>query len=280
MRAALPTALLGLVLCLPLRLTAYEIAPQAVRDEAALRSSLADFNAGARFPLPALTDAQLERLAAGKVLKVRQVSEDGDEPQRAIGLLRTAHPAAALWLSARDVHFTAVDELVEVKLTPPAQWPAVWYQLLDMPRPFSDRHWVVDVTDTHSLATATGGRCWEHAWVLSEHGPTVAADAVGAGRVPGIDSDRIEDAIYTPVNHGAWLVIDLGDGTSLLGYHVTSVIGGAIPDKLVADYTLFTLGKMLKGVAERVPTVVDHYDAAHPPIEGGDGKALPPKLRP
>ncbi len=238
--------------------------------------ALAAFNGHARFPLPSLTSAQLDRLEAGKVVKIRQVSEEDGAPQRAIGLLRSSQPAWGLWLSARDVHFTAIDELTEVQLTPSGQWPAQWYQYLDLPRPISDRHWVVDVTDTHLLAQATGA--WEHAWVLAQDGPRLGLAAVAASRVPGVDQDRAADAIYTPRNDGAWLVIDLGDGTTLLGYHVTSVIGGAIPDKLVADYTLLTLGKLLKGVEERTPTVIEHYDAAHEPIEGGDGVPIPPHL--
>ncbi len=238
--------------------------------------ALAAFNAHARFPLPALTAAQLDRLEAGKVVKIRQVSTDDGAPQRAIGLLRSSQPARGLWLSARDVHFTAIDELTEVQLTPPGHWPAQWYQYLDLPRPISDRHWVVDVTDTHVLAQTTGA--WEHAWVLAEDGPSLGASAVAAQRVPGVDEGRAAGAIYTPRNDGAWLVIDLGDGTTLLGYHVTSVIGGAIPDKLVADYTLLTLGKLLKGVEERTPRVIEHYDAAHEPIEGGDGVPIPPHL--
>lgn len=246
--------------------------------DALIPEALRDFNEGARFPLPTLSPSQIERLVQGKVLKLREVGESSDQPQRAIGLLRTHQSAASLWLAARDAHYTAVDELVEVRLTPEGQWPSVWYQHLDLPRPFSDRHWVVDVVDTHGLARASDGRCWEHAWQLSQDGLPTAEEALDAGRVPGIDSERAADAIYTPVNRGAWLVIDLGDGTSLLGYHVTSVIGGAVPDKLVADYTLFTLGKLLKGVAGRADEVVDHYDAEHTPIEGGDGVRLAPHL--
>lgn len=260
-------------------LVAAVVSPALTRadDEPAarVRGALLAFNAHARFALPALSDAQVGRLLEGKVVKIREVT-DSDAPQRAIGLIRTDVPKEHLWLSARDVHFTAVDELIEVQLTPDGEWPAVWYQLLDMPRPFSDRHWVVDVTDTHTLAAATEGRAWEHGWVLRSGGPALAVEAVIGGRVPGVDAERIEDAIYTPVNHGAWLVIDLGDGTTVLGYHVTSVIGGRIPDKLVADYTLLTLGKLLKGVVERAPEVVAHYAEGHAPIEGGDGVPVAP----
>lgn len=252
----------------------------ALGDEAPspISQALADFNAHARFPLPVLTASQRERLEAGKLVKIRQVPDDDDAPQRAIGLLHTKHPTAGLWLAARDAHFTATDELIEVRLTPAGQWPAQWYQLLDLPRPFDDRHWVIDVADTHPLSAATGGSAWEHAWSLSADGPATGAAAVAAGRIPDVDVDRADDAIYTPVNHGAWLVIGLPDGSSLLGYHVTTVIGGAIPDKLVADYTLFTLGKVLRGVEGRTQAVIDHYDAAHESIEGGDGAPIPPHL--
>ena len=242
--------------------------------EQLILNALDDFNEGARFPLPRLSPGEVERVVQGKVLKLREVGENAEQSQRAVGLLRTRHSREGLWLAARDIHYTAVDELVEVQLTPAGQWPSVWYQYLDLPRPFSDRHWVVDVVDTHQLARTTGGRCWEHAWQLSKEGLPVAEPAIDAGRVPGVDRERAEAAIYTPVNEGAWLVIDLGDGTSLLGYHVTSVIGGAIPDKLVADFTLLTLGKLLRGVVDRVDEVVGHYAADHTPIEGGDGVPL------
>jgi hypothetical protein len=243
--------------------------------EASLAVSLAEYSAGARFPLPELTAAQLKRLLAGKVVKVREALEE-DSPQRAIGLIRSDLDRESLWLATRDPHMVQLDELTEQQLTPPGQWPAVWYQLLDLPRPFSDRHWVIDVTDTHTLATASENRCWEHAWVLSPEGPRIGQEAVEAGRVPGITPDQAAAAIYTPVNHGAWLAISLADGGTVLGYHATSVIGGRIPDKLVADYTMLTLGNLLRGVIERVPEVLPHYDAAHLPIEGADGQVIDP----
>lgn len=252
------------------------VRPSEGSEVAPLQAALTGFNAHARFPLPALSGAELTKLAAGKLVRIREIPEDPEAPQRIVGLKVSDQPAAGLWLASRDSHYTAVDEVVEVRLTPAGQWPAVWYQHLDLPRPFNDRHWVVDVTDTHSLARATGA--WEHAWVLSENGPTIGADAVAAGRIPGIDSERIEDAIYTPTNHGAWVVIPLAGGRSILGYHVTSVIGGAVPDKIVADYSLFMLGKLFKGVVARTPEVIAHYDAAHEPIEGGDGVPIPPHL--
>ena len=241
-----------------------------------LRAALSAFNQHARFPLPTLGQAQLERLRAGKLVRIREIPDDDEAPQRIVGLMRVDQPADGLWLASRDAHYTSVDEVIEVRLTPAGTWPSQWYQLLDLPRPFADRHWVVDVMDTHELAQETGA--WEHWWVLTEGGPAIGAEAVAAGRIPGVDVERAADAIYTPANHGAWVTIPLPDGTTILGYHVTSVIGGAVPDKLVADYSLFMLGKLFKGVIARTPEVIEHYDAAHEPIEGGDGQPLPPHL--
>ncbi len=248
-------------------------------DVAALESVLAEFSSGARFPLPTLTERQLERILAGKVVKVREKDEDGG-PQRGIGFLRSDVPRADLWLAVRDSHLTMLEELHERQLTPPGEWPAVWYQLLDLPRPFADRHWVIDVVDTHALALATDNRCWEHAWELRDDGPSVAREAVAEGRIPGVDLERAEAAIYTPVNHGAWIALLLPDGSTVLGYHATSVVGGRIPDQLVADYMMLTLDNLLLGVVDRAPRAVEHYGPDHDPIEGADGVAIPPRVSP
>ncbi len=245
-------------------------------DTAALGAALQEFNTGARFPLPTLSEAQLERLLAGKVVKIREKQADGG-PQRGIGLLRTDVPRADVWLAVRDAHLSMMDELHERQLTPPEQMPAVWYQLLDLPRPFADRHWVIDVSDNHALARATGNRCWEHPWVLKPDGPAIAAEVIAAGRIPGVDVARGEDAIYTPVNHGAWIAVQLPDETTILAYHATSVIGGRIPDKLVADYMMLTLSNLLRGVVERAPKAVEHYGPDHARIQGADGVTIPSK---
>jgi hypothetical protein len=241
---------------------------------AAVGDALAAYSRAAAFALPALSDEDLRRLDDGKVVRVRDHGGPG-APQRVLGLLVVPMPREHLWLSALDPHFAAAPEITEVRLTPPGTWPNQWYQYLDLPRPFTDRHWVVDVWNHRPLALATGGRSWEHAWRLAMDGPTLARQAPSAGRVPGVDGPRAQGAIYTPVNHGAWLAITLLDGRTLLGYHVTSVVGGSIPDRLVADWSLSTLGRVLRGVVDRAAKVVAHYRGAHEPICGGDGQPIP-----
>ena len=101
---------------------------------------------------------------------------------------------------------------------------------------------------------------------------------VQAGHIPGIDGAMADDAIWTPVNRGAWLTIQVPGAGTILGYHVTTVIGGNIPDRSVADYALLTMTKLLRGAEGRArDEVKEHYGADHEPLPGGDGRPLPPQ---
>ncbi len=246
----------------------------ATPGPAVIRDGLALYSRHAAFPLPGLAEDDLRRLDGGAVVRLRDV-ESPDAPQRVIGLIVTLVPRERLWISALDPHFAAAEEITEVRLTPAGTWPNQWYQFLDLPRPFADRHWVVEVWNHGPVAVASQNAAWEHAWRLAEQGPALALQAPAAGRIPGVDAERAKDAIYTPVNHGAWLVLALPDGRTLLGYHVTSVVGGAIPDRLVADWSMSTLSRVLRGVVRRAAEVVAHYRGAHEPLSGGDGRPIP-----
>ena len=236
---------------------------------------LARYNEHAHFPLPDIAGRDLSRLEDGKILKVRDVPDDPEQPIRVVGLLVTDRPKDELWLANRDTHYSITEGATEALLTPRGEWPQVWYQHIDAPRPFADRHWTIDVSDTWQLSEATDGRCWEHWWALTEGGLDVAREAVADGRVPGLTSERIEDAIYTPANHGAWLMCALDDGRTLLGYHTSVVVGGRIPDKMIATWGMATLGRMFRIVEEQSRGVREHYSGEHYRIHGGDGQEMP-----
>lgn len=256
--------------------TSADIHPLAARSGAeGLAETLASLNEAAHYPVPPLTDRQLAQLQRGKVVRIREVPEDNDAPQRVVGLVTTAHSKEALWLALRDRHWTAAEELTEVLLEGQSSWPRIWYQHLDAPRPFADRHYVLRVEDSPSLAITTGGACWEHWWTLKEDGPEVARAALEGERIPGLNISKTEGAVYVPVNDGAWLVCDLEGGQTLLGYHVRFVAGGRIPDRLIADYGMATLGSVLHKVVDRAAGVAEHYSGDHYAIPGGDGPDIP-----
>ena len=240
-----------------------------------LERVLHSFNRAAHYELPPLSERQLAQLREGKVVRIREAPEDPDQPQRVIGLVEAPWPKEHLWLALRDRHWTAAEELTEVLLEGESSWPRIWYQHLDAPRAFADRHYVLRIEDTTALPSATVGACWEHWWTLKEDGPEVARAALAAGRIPGWNLENTKGAIHVPVNEGAWLVCSLGGGRTLLGYHVRFVAGGNIPDRLIADYGMATLGRVLRKVVRRAGEVEGHYREPHYPIPGGDGPAIP-----
>jgi len=237
--------------------------------------SLQEYNAAARFPLPGLDPGQMRRLSRGKVVRIRdQVSADGG-PQRITGLLVCDAKRDDLWVALRDPHLTAVKELTEVRISPDGQWPTLWYQFFHMPGPFADRHWVIAVDDNIALAEGSSDRLWEHYWTLYDDGPNKAAEVVAAGRIPGVDEALAAKAVYVPFNEGAWLLMSLGEGRTLLGYMVRVTVGGRIPDKLVVNYSMLTLARLLRGVAARSASAEQHYGAEHRRIRGGGGQPIP-----
>jgi hypothetical protein len=240
-----------------------------------LAGALQQYNQGARFPLPELDSGNLRRLSRGQVVRIRdQVSPDGG-PQRITGLLLCDAWRDDLWVALRDIHLTSLPELTEVRISPDGQWPTQWYQFLHIRGPFADRHWVIDVNDNLELAGSSSDRLWEHYWSLSKDGPQLGAAAVAAGRIPRVDAAKAEGAVYVPINEGAWLLISLADGRSILGYTVRASVGGRIPDRLVQSYSMMTLGRILRRVHSRSALVPGHYAAEHPRIRGGGGQPIP-----
>jgi len=242
----------------------------------ALAAAIAEYDRGAQLPLPRLTDAQRTSLIRGEVVRVLdQPGGDPNEPRRATGLRVIPAPRDVVWVACQDPHYVQSGEVTEVRVefAPPDR--SRWYGLLDLPRPFADRHWLVDVTNNHSLAASSSNRAWEHPWRLRAGGEAELGPLVAAGRLAKIPPEQVAEAVWTPVNHGAWLVIALDPEHTLLGYHATSVVGGAIPEGLITRFVHATLGGMLEAVAERaVHKVRAHYVAGHKAVIGGDGRPV------
>lgn len=260
-------ALAALLLALPL-------ASSAGAPESVVSPAVARFNRAAVFPLPTLDPGQLADLEKGKVVKIIDRSGARDQPARAIALKLSSHSQPALWVASLDPHLTVDPDLTESRLDK-ADGKELWYGYYDLPYPFADRHWVIESWNNRALATATGGAAWEHAWKLAPHREAEALSAVRLGKVEGVEPEWVDSAVKTPHNHGAWLVLALEDGRSLLGYHATSTVGGSVPDWLVLQLVQSKLDALLKRVDDRCDELVpSHYTAVHPDLEGGDGLPL------
>jgi len=208
------------------------------------------------------------------VVRIREQVKSDEGPQRITGLLLCDARRDDLWVALRDPHLTSLPELTEVRISDDGVWPTNWYQFFHMPGPFADRHWVIAVDDNIAMSKSTEGRLWEHYWDLQSGGPELGTRVVAQGRIPGVTPEMAARAVYPPTNEGAWLLISLGEGRTVLGYTVRASVGGRIPDRVVESYSMLTLSRLLRRVQDRATVAAAHYDDAHPRIRGGDGEPL------
>lgn len=239
-----------------------------------VRGALGMYDAGAVHKAPKLSDDQLRQLVEGHCVRVLAPNEDPNGPSAATGLILSPVPRGDLWVAAQDPHTVVDPDLTEFVVRQEEADAAIWYGYWDLPRPVRDRQWVVRSYNNHGLAAATGNRAWEHVWTLVPDGLEQVKPLVAEGRAKGVGMEQLDDAIFTPVNRGSWFAVAVGDHT-LLGYQATSVVGGAVPDWLVARLAMARLESVLRGVETRAETwVVKHYGSAHGPVYGGDGKDI------
>ncbi len=241
-----------------------------------IQSNLKAFNQSAHFPLPTLSAAQIATLQQGEVVTILDGSAGADAPRRAVGLMLSEVSKRDLWLACQDPHAVLQSSTKELKTQVNADHSAHWYGFFDLPWPFSDRHWMVKSWNVEGVASASANKHWEHPWDLIPDGATQIRPFIEAGKLPGVTIDLVDDAVYTPVSKGAWVVMEIQSDVRLVAYHATTVVGGSIPEDAAVRYTVTTLSDMLKGMEKRanewVPT---HYVSGHVGVLGGDNKELP-----
>lgn len=248
---------------------------QAAPTAEGLREAMAAYDAGAVHRMPALSDDQLKRLIDGECVRVLVPNPDPTGASAATGLVLSTVDRDLLWLAAQDPHAQVDPDLTEFVVTRRGPDAAMWYGYWDLPRPIKDRQWVVDSYNNHALAAATDDAAWEHVWKLVPDGLERVRAMAGTPEAKGIDGADLDHAIFTPVNEGSWMMVEVGDRT-LLGYQASSVVGGSIPDWMVSKMVMLRLESVLRGVEKRAATwAPSHYDAAHAGVHGGAGAVIP-----
>ncbi len=241
-----------------------------------IQSNLKAFNQSAHFSLPTLTAEQLTQLQNGEVVTILDDSAGADAPRRAVGLMLSEVSQRDLWLACQDPHAVLQSSTKELKTKVNADHSAHWYGFFDLPWPFSDRHWMVKSWNVQGVAKASNNKHWEHPWDLIPDGATQIRPFIETGKLSGVTMDMVEDAIYTPVSRGAWVVMEIQSDVRLVAYHATTVVGGSIPEDAAVRYTVTTLSDMLKGMEKRaIEWVPTHYVAGHVGVLGGDNQAIP-----
>lgn len=256
---------------------AEEAAPAV--DAAALAGALEEFNAHAVWTLPPLEADQLQALLEGEVVRWVDRPSGEDGPRRAAALILAEASRELMWLAAQDLHFQGDPSVHEVRLALRPPDDADWYGYLELPAPFSDRHWLVRSWNNHDLARQTEGRAWEHPWRHLEGELAPLLEAVraraAAGEVGPVTPERVDKAVLSPTNHGAFLAISLPDGRTLFGYHAVFQAGGHIPDWAVLQWAYSGLEKAMHRFEERAKTEIPgHYGPDHADVIGGDGQRV------
>lgn len=254
-------------------LTGLAVLPAQSPQVAGLPDVLHMVNAYAKEKLPALQPDELKQLLGGEVVGL-YLPPTGDVPCKAVGLLVSSQPRDKLWLAIRTLQLENSDDYLEQRLGGTAS-DEIWYGHLKLPLLFGRRHWLIEAGDNHVLAAATGNIGWEHHWQLVAGGETKCKHAVRSGQVKGVRPKDLEDTIYTPANKGSWVLIALPGGKTLIGYQVIIVIGGFIPDQLVARYSLYRMTDLLRDLEQQAASIHKRYTTKHAPVLGGDGLVLP-----
>lgn len=231
------------------------------------------FRSVAVMPLAPLSASQHEALARGEVVTRLEKRPDGHH--RAVGIAVVEAPQAAMWLATQDPHFTGGDDAIEAKVEKKPH-RGVWYGMLDVPRPFSDRHWVIESWDEVELAHKTGGVVWEHPWRLRPGETGRVRGQVERGEVAGLSLEMFDEAIETPMNEGALVFLKLSDTESVYAYHVTTDVGGAVPERVVAGFVRRTMTEHIEHLRARAREVIPgHYRGEHAPVLHFSGGTVP-----
>jgi len=244
---------------------------------AEVEAALSGFSSGAAHELVELDATQLEALVSGEVVRV--IDQPGGEGavRRATALMVTDVARRQMWLACQDPHFQGDPSVHEVRLSLSGPDDALWYGFADLPSPLDDRHWVVRSWNNHALAEASGGRAWEHPWQRGPVGPDAFESQVTQVALPDVTPERFAAALSTPVNHGAFLALELPGGGSIFGYHATFDPGGSVPDWLVARLAHAGLERGFRRYEARARDIIPtHYGAGHAPVYGGDGVPIAP----
>ncbi len=250
-------------------------APDGTLSCGNLVAALTEYRAHAPFAIPLPSASQCKTLLAGKVLKMR-IPNDVGGPVGALAMVVSPLSKEELWLGSADgEHSGEQAELIthDLPLRPGQMFR--WYGFVDLPRPLSDRHFLIHTTINQAVEQATEGRVWSRHWRLEDDGKATMAPIVASGAVKGLDVEVFKEAVYLPLNYGAWLFVDLPDGRTLFAYHTAMSLGGDFPDGLVNRYTYFGLDRLTELVLAQAATARGHYRGTHALIMGGNGKPVP-----
>lgn len=231
--------------------------------------ALPSLNEHSKGHVPTLSQDEVKRLRSGKTIGRRLASEG--EVDGALGIAFMPLSTEAVWVGGLDdQHAQLAAGLTEVWLPGTNLERKILYQHLDVPAPFSDRHWVVQIRSNAPLYAASEGKIWERYWDLDPRPLSELMLELEEGAV-----DLEDDTLTTPVNRGRWTIVQVSDGVYVL-YEVYTDIGGPVPEELMVRFAMLSLEQFM-GTLEEVGTKApEHYAGDHYLIRRPDLSPIQP----
>ena len=165
-------------------------------------------------------------------------------------------PIAQLWRAVTDKDHHANQLPVQISRTvegQPRTHDHTIFQYLEVPL-FTDRWWLVNITYNAALYTASEGKAWELVWRDRNQDAALKAK---------LDPETLEDGMPVAWTKGAWLLVDIGKGRTLIEYHTWSDPGGSVPvgpaTRLAAREVVSTLEGIARFAQTHTPTCKGRY---------------------
>lgn len=172
-----------------------------------------------------------------KVLKSPRESQvDSDDGFGVLAMKIVEAPRLLVWLAMIADSEELDGRFTRAVLSAGPTGSKVRYQHINLPWPFKDRHWVIQVENNVDIAHASDGAIWERRWKLHDRGEQLIDAAYRDGTITGVTQENLAKSIYLPTNRGSWTVLELEHEQTLVAAFVDLRLGGLIPDGLVRGY--------------------------------------------
>ncbi len=199
---------------------------------------------------PNIPTSMYQSALDGEIAKGIEIIED-IKAAKGYGIAVFDIPIDQLWKAITDEDHHAGKLPIQVSKTvegSPRQDNHTLYQFMDVPL-VADRWWMVNIRYTPQLYTASGGKAWELTWRDRN-----SDEALKARLDPGL----FDEGMPVAWTKGAWLLVALDDGRTLIEYHTWSDPGGQVPvgiaTRFAAGEVVNTLKAMAQFAREHTPT--------------------------
>jgi hypothetical protein len=201
----------------------------AVADPSAAVGLLQTHHAQRALPsAPLLPDSAYAQALEGSV-PTGLIDVPGHKARIAWGVAVVDQPIERFWAAVNDDrNKTSYTKLEHLELLEGSYCSAkrLVFQYLGVSM-LTDRWWVVDQTHNTPLAQATGGAVREVSW----------KSRTGYGeQLPPSAKEWADQGLELPFTEGAWTLVDLGDGRTLVQYYAWSDPGGNIPARMASSF--------------------------------------------